>query len=125
MKMTPVLLVQSIEQSLSFWVDRLGWQKVMEVPDGDSLGFVILVYENLELMLQTFQSARRDEPRLLRDPEGHHASLFIEVSDWAETLQCLSGYELTMPERQTFYGMREVGVLDPDGHIVIFAKKLD
>ena len=124
MKMTPVLLVQSVEMSLPFWVDRLGWEKTVEVPEGDRLGFVILVRGNVELMLQTFESARRDEPRLIGDPQSHRASLFVEVDDWAEILHRLSGYEVAMPERQTFYGMRELGVLDPDGHIVVFAKRL-
>jgi hypothetical protein len=29
-----------------------------------------------------------------------------------------------MEERTTFYGMREIGVFDPAGHIVIFAKRV-
>jgi hypothetical protein len=29
-----------------------------------------------------------------------------------------------MEDRTTFYGMREIGVRDPDGHIVIFAKRV-
>jgi len=28
-----------------------------------------------------------------------------------------------MPERVTFYGMREIGVSEPNGHTVIFAAK--
>ncbi len=29
-----------------------------------------------------------------------------------------------MPERTTFYGMREIGIRDPNNHIVIFAAPL-
>jgi len=43
MKITPVLVVEEIEPCLPFWVDRLGFQNVAQVPEGDSLGFVILV----------------------------------------------------------------------------------
>ncbi len=42
-KLTPVLLVEEIEPCLAFWVERLGFQKVTEVPEGNKLGFVILV----------------------------------------------------------------------------------
>jgi len=28
-----------------------------------------------------------------------------------------------MPERMTFYGMREIGVREPGGHIAIFAAR--
>ena len=32
MKLTPVLLVDSIEKSLPFWVDRMAFEKTAEVP---------------------------------------------------------------------------------------------
>jgi hypothetical protein len=124
MKITPVLLVESIEKSLPFWIDRMGWQKTVEVPDGESLGFVILVRSGAELMLQTLESARKDEPKLVYDAKSHRTSLFIEVDDWPDIIQRLSGYEITMSERDTFYGMREIGVLEPNGHVVIFATRL-
>ncbi len=121
MKITPVLLVQSVERSLPFWVDRLGWQKTVEVPDGEQLGFAILVHGNAELMLQTFESARKDTAMVTGGPQSHRASLFIEVDNWPDTVERLNGYEIAMPERDTFYGMREIGVLEPNGHIVVFA----
>ena len=124
MKITSVLLVERIEKSLAFWVDRMGWRKVVEVPADDGLGFVILSRENAELMLQTFESARQDEPRFAGPPSSHRTSLFIEVNDWPEILTLLQGYEIAMPERTTFYGKREIGVFEPSGHIVIFAAPL-
>jgi purine nucleoside permease len=38
-KITPVLLVNEIEPILPFWIDRLGFTKTIEVPDGNKLGF--------------------------------------------------------------------------------------
>ena len=43
---------------------------------------------------------------------------------FADTLRRLDGYPLAMQERTTFYGMREVGVIEPEGNIVIFAVKV-
>jgi len=123
MKVTPVLLVEEIEKSLPFWVDRMGWLKTVEVPDGEKLGFAILVNVTAELMLQTFASAAKDEPQFVNGPGRHQSSLFIEVTDWPDTLERLEGYEIAMPERVTFYGMREVGVFEPNGHVVIFASQ--
>jgi len=40
MKLTPVLIVDSIENGMSFWVDRMGFEKTVDVPEGDHLGFV-------------------------------------------------------------------------------------
>lgn len=124
MTITPVLLVESIENSLPFWIDRLQWQQIAAVPDGDRLGFVMLTREGATLMLQTFASARKDEPKFVGESSVHRSSLYIKVGNLAETVRRLEGYEITMPERETFYGMREIGVFDPSGHVVIFATEV-
>src|SRR6185436_16861336 len=76
MKITPVLIVPAIEPVLPLW-EALGFTRAAEVPHGDALGFVILAGNGAELMYQTVDSVRDDEPRAL---EGHGATLlFIEV----------------------------------------------
>ena len=124
MKLTPVLIVDDIERSLPFWVERMGFEKTVEVPDGERLGFVILVREGAELMLQTTESVRKDEPKFADGTASRVTSLFIEVDDFEDVLRRLGGYPIAMEERTTFYGMREIGVFDPGGHIVMFAKRV-
>ena len=124
MKITPVLIVDEIEKSLVFWVERMGFTKTVDVPDDDRLGFVILVRDGAELMMQTLRSVRKDEPKFA--PEGVNTKgtpLFIEVDDLADVRTRLAGYPILMPERVTFYGMREIGVSEPGGHTVVFASK--
>jgi catechol 2,3-dioxygenase-like lactoylglutathione lyase family enzyme len=124
MKITAVLIVNEIEKSLPFWVDRMGFQKTVEVPEGERLGFVILAHEGAELMLQTAESVRKDAPQFV-PPEGSRAALFVEVADFGDVRQRLEGYPIALPERVTFYGMREIGVLEPGGHIVVFAARTE
>jgi len=124
MKITAVLIVEEIEKSLPFWVDRMGFAKTVDVPEGDNLGFVILSRDGAELMMQTLASIRKDEPKFA--PDGictKGTVLFIEVDDFAGVRKRLEGYPIVMPERVTFYGMREIGVSEPNGHTVIFAAK--
>lgn len=102
----------------------MGFQNVAEVPEGDRIGFVILVRDGTELMLQSIASVRKDEPAFAPAGASGVASLFIEVDDFADTLKRLEGYPLAMSDRTTFYGMREVGVFEPGGNIVIFAVKV-
>jgi uncharacterized glyoxalase superfamily protein PhnB len=124
MKITPVLIVEEIERSLVFWVDRMGFTKTVDVPEGERLGFAIVVRDGAELMLQTLSSVRKDEPKLAPDViNGKASALFIEVEDFAEVRRRLDGWHITMPERVTFYGMREIGIIEPGGHTVIFAAK--
>lgn len=121
MKLTPVLIVEEIEKSLPFWVERLGFAKTVEVPEGSRLGFVILVKDRAELMLQTRESIRKDAPATL-PPEGANiTSLFVEVDDFDDTLKRIEGCEIILPERTTWYGMREIAVREPSGHTVVFA----
>ena len=122
MKITHVLIVQEIEKSLPFWIDRLGFAKVAEVPEGDRLGFVMLVLNGAELMLQTLESVRKDAPQFAITPPGP-TSLFIEVDNFSDTLKRLEDYPIALEERTTFYGMREIGVLEPGGNIVVFATR--
>jgi catechol 2,3-dioxygenase-like lactoylglutathione lyase family enzyme len=122
-KITTVLFVDSIEKSLTFWRDRAGFTAVAEMPDGDRLGFVILVRDGAELMLQTYELGKKDDAELMPKGGGHAAALFIEVDDLADMKKRLEGYPITMAERVTSYGMREIGVRDPDGNPVVFARK--
>jgi len=41
-KITPVLFAENVEPCVKFWVERLGFQKTVEVPDGNKLAFAML-----------------------------------------------------------------------------------
>lgn len=123
MKLTPVLMVEQVKKSLPFWVDRMGFTKTVEVPDGDGLSFAILVREGAEIMLQSIASVKKDEPKFAPGPGAGNVGIFIEVEDFGDVLKRLEGYPITMAERTTFYGMREIGVHEPGGHVVVFAAK--
>ena len=123
MKITPVLIVNEIEKSIPFWVNRLGFEKIVEVPEGDKLGFVILTRQGAELMLQTTASVEKDTPQFAPASQTNRAALFVEVDDFEDILKQLRGYPIAMPERIAFYGMREIGVFDPNDHVVVFAAR--
>jgi len=44
------------------------------------------------------------------------------VADLAEIERALEGLALLLPRRRTFYGMDEIGVKEPGGHVVVFAQ---
>lgn len=124
-KLSPLLTVDAVEPCLPFWVERLGFAKTVEVPDGDSLGFVILAKDGVEVMYQSRASVEKDIPALAR--ESSNASrpamgLFIEVSDIDAVERALQGVPHVIPRRRTFYGMDEIVVRDPGGYVVVFAQ---
>ena len=123
MKITTVLYMDAIEPALAFWVDRLGFTKAVEVPEGDRLGFVILHHGSSELMLQTRESVGKDMPQLL-DLAVPRGGVYIEVDDFDDVLRRVEGLDVVLPERKTFYGMRETIVREPGGNLICFAGTL-
>ncbi len=115
-KLTPVLCVENIEACLPFWVEHLGFEKTMEVPEGDGLGFVCLVNGNVEVMLQSNASIEKDVPALAREP--FRAALYIEVDDFEPIAAIAEKLDVVVPRRTTFYGATEIGVRDPAGNIL-------
>lgn len=124
MKITAVLFVPSVEEALEFWIDRIGFEKTVEIPHGDHIGFAILVNDGAELMLQSYSSAEADAPSLGEAARTSRSSLFIEVPEIQDVVRRLKGFMVTMPLRDTFYGMREIGVTAPGGHTVVFAARI-
>jgi uncharacterized glyoxalase superfamily protein PhnB len=119
-KLTPVIVIEEIEPVLPFWTDRLGFQMVASVPEGERMGFVILAKDNIEVMYQTLASLRKDVPALATSIS--RTNLFIEVEALDPILPTLDGCEVTVPLRNTFYGSREFGVRAPCGTCVTFAE---
>jgi|HubBroStandDraft_5_1064220.scaffolds.fasta_scaffold686685_1 uncharacterized glyoxalase superfamily protein PhnB len=121
-KVTVVLLVEEIEPCLNFWVDRLGFTKTVEVPDGNKLAFVILQKGTTEVMYQTFASVEKDNAQIAKDMRKGPTFLYVEVDDLDAVIAALKGVPVVMPVRTTFYGAKEIGVKDPAGHFVTFAQ---
>ncbi|HUI74513.1 MAG TPA: VOC family protein [Candidatus Acidoferrum sp.] len=121
-KLTPVLFVEEIEPVIPFWAGSLGFQKTIEVPEGDRLGFVILQQGSVEVMYQTYASVEKDMPAIAPDVRKGPTFLYVEVDDLDAVKSAMQGADLYMPERTTFYGAREIGVRDPAGHFITFAQ---
>lgn len=119
-KLTPNLIVDSIEECLDFWVGRLGFEKTTEVPDGKRLGFVILQRGKVELMLQSRASLKKDVAPLA--DSKYQTLVYCEVPSLAPVRKALEGYPEVVPERTTFYGAREIIVRDPAGNVVFLAE---
>jgi uncharacterized glyoxalase superfamily protein PhnB len=122
-KITPILFAQEIEPCVKFWVDRFGFQKTAEVPDGDKLAFAMLQKGTVELMYQTYAGADKDvDTTISQQVRKGPTFLYVEVDNLDETINAVKGTEVVMPKRKTFYGSTEIGIKDPAGHYVTFAE---
>lgn len=117
-KLTPVMFAEHIEPCLSFWA-RLGFEKTVEVPEGETLGFVILDKGGIEVMYQSRKSVQKDLPMLAPMPSS--TVFYMEVDDLDAVIRDMGDAPEVFSRRKTFYGAEEVGVREPAGNVVIFS----
>jgi uncharacterized glyoxalase superfamily protein PhnB len=134
-KLTANLVVEDVLGTALFWCDVLEFEFLVGVPEGtqDSvfdlkqrpLAFAMLRAGEVELMLQSVDSMRVDVPGSQATANSSGVVLFIEVDDVEELRQRVDGRAQIFKDlANSFYGMREFCVRDPNGLLVIFAQKL-
>ena len=122
-RITPILLVKEIEPVAPFWVERLGFTKTVEVPDGNKIGFVAFQKGTTEVMYQTYASVEKDAPpSMASEARKGPTYLYIEVDNFDAVLAAMKDVKIVMPVRTAFYGMKEFGVQEPGGHFITFAQ---
>jgi len=121
-KITAVLFVEQVDPCVQFWVERFGFEKAAEVPEGGRLAFAMLQKANVELMYQSYASADQDVGAISQAVRKGPTFLYLEVDNLDETIAAVKDAEVVMPKRTTFYGSTEIGIKDPAGHFLTFAQ---
>ena len=125
-KLTPNLLVASVERSLAFYVDVLGFERGLHVPETPPFVFASVTGGPVEIFLNDSAAAAKDHPELAEQPIGGMSnSMFIEVGGIDEYYAALQPRaKIAMPLVTQWYGMKEFSVLDPDGYMITFAERV-
>jgi lactoylglutathione lyase len=123
-KLTPNLLVASVERSLAFYVGTLGFARGMTVPDASPFVFASVVAGPVEIFLNDAAGAVAEYPGFGGKPLGCTGTLFIEVDGIDALHDRLAGtVPIVMAIATKFYGMREFAIADPDGYVITFAER--
>jgi uncharacterized glyoxalase superfamily protein PhnB len=123
-KLTPNLIVSSVEQSLAFYCDVLGFTKTGTVPDASPYVFAMVQSGAVEIFFNARGPAVEEYPALANLPIGGTLTLYMEVSAVANIYDDLKGrVKVTMPLEKKFYGVTEFAFEDPDGYVITFAEK--
>ena len=127
---TPNLIVSDIDRSLRFYRDVLGFSVVTTVPDAAPFVFVWLQRDHIQVFLNAREGVGEDLPALAARAIGGTNTLFMVLeSDSAETgvdalfAEVSGKAPVVMPLKTQFYGMREFGIEDPDGYVILFAQR--
>jgi catechol 2,3-dioxygenase-like lactoylglutathione lyase family enzyme len=119
---TPILHVERVEPSVAFWTDRLGFRKVVEVPEGDRVGFAMLSNGGTTLMYQTYSGMKAAVEPLARAADQGPTFVFVEVPDIRRVVAAVRGADVVAPLHVSAYGAQEVIVREPGGHFVVFSQ---
>ncbi len=121
--LTPVLVVESVEPCLRFWIDRFAFKPMHEVPGPDGkLVFGCVEKDGLEIMYQTRASVLAERPEGAGELTGHSTALYITVDDLDLIEKAVAGAPVIKPRHRTFYGSTELYVREPGGNTVGFAQ---
>lgn len=122
-QLTPVLIVDTVEPCIGFWVDRLGFTLENQVPGPEgALVFASARQGAIEVMYQTRASVVDDAPALSGTFDGHSVTLFLTVDDLDAVERAMQGVPVVKPRHTTFYGSTELYVREPGGNTVGFAQ---
>ncbi|HLQ38402.1 MAG TPA: VOC family protein [Planctomycetota bacterium] len=117
---TPLLVVADLQRSIAFYRDQLGFG----APSvwGEPPCFAMLHRDGFELMLSLADGKSRVQP----NGPGGTWDVYLRVADVAAEARALAEANVALAKgpTATFYGMREIEVLDPDGHRLCFAQDL-
>jgi hypothetical protein len=117
--LTPILYVDAIEPCLPFWVEQLGFEITISVPEGGSLAFAAVARDGVEVMYQTHASMAKDIGAV--GPMRSPAMLFCRVADLDAIIARIDVADIAVPRRRTPYGADEIYVRTVGEHVVGFA----
>jgi len=128
-KLTPNLVVASVERSLAFYVGVLGFERGMTVPEQSPFVFASVTSGAVEIFFNDAAVAAREYPAFAGKPIGATATMFIELDEGGQKIDGLHDglkprVKVTMPLVTQFYGMREFAIEDPDGYVITFAQRV-
>jgi lactoylglutathione lyase len=124
-RITPNLLVSSVERSLAFYVDTLGFERGMTVPDASPFAFASVTSGPVEIFFNDAAGAVKEYPAFAGKPIGCTGTLFVELQG-VDALhdRIKAAVTVVMSIETKFYGMREFAIEDPDGYVITFAERV-
>jgi hypothetical protein len=118
---TPVLFVERVEPTRDFF-QKVGFEVMFDIPEGDQLGFAGLNRDGLQVMIETRGNHNEGPAMQELTRQSARAVVFIEVDDLDEVIAVLAGEKVVVERHATFYKSDELTYEEPGGNLVTFAK---
>jgi len=125
--MTTNLMVESVDKTIAFYKEILGFSLVVSVPGkNDAFQIAILSKDKLMLMVQEKSNFIEEYPVLDTLKIRPSVSLYIAVDDFDALYEEIkSKHPINTELHTSFYGAREFAITDIDGYVLTFAEHKD
>ncbi len=117
---TTNIMVKSVGDTLDFYINKLGFVKVLSVPiEGDIFDFAIVKKDNITIMFQEQNNLEEEYPTLKIEKIKPTFTLFITVKNVNEVyLELKDKVDIAKDLHKTFYGKDEFAIFDNNGNIL-------
>ncbi len=124
-KLTPNLIVRSVETSLKFYREVLGLETGMTVPEQEPYVFASVTNGAVEIFFNDQKVVAAEYPKLAATI-GASLTLYMEVDSLQAVLDRVqkAGARISMPVTEQFYGMEEFAFEDQDGYTITIAERI-
>ena len=117
---TTNIMVKNIKETIKFYEEKLGFQKVLSVPEeGEILNFAIIAKDNITIMFQDQNNLTEEYPTLKVENIKPTFTLFITVENVQKLYEDLKDkVEIAKELHKTFYGKDEFAIFDNNKNIL-------
>lgn len=121
---TTNLMVESVDTSVNFYQEILGFEVVASVPaKNQELQFTILAKDSVTLMLQEKNNLGEEYPILATEKIRPSITLYITIENFEDFYIAIKkSYPIYTEKHTTFYGSKEFAITDPDGYVLTFTE---
>jgi len=121
--MTPLLQVFDMPTSIAFYCDVLGFTIHSKSSEDDNFYWAWLKLGDIDLMLNTaYEDHDRPASPVTQRVAAHRdTTLYFGCPDVDSTFELLRDKcDIVHEPENTFYGMRQLTIKDPDGYLICF-----
>jgi len=124
-KLTPNLIVRSVEDSLKFYREVLALETGMTVPEQAPFVFGSVTNGTVEVFFNDQKVVAAEYPNLAASI-GASMTMYMEVDSLDTVLERVkkAGAKISTPVTEQFYGMKEFAFEDSDGYTITIAERI-
>ncbi len=117
---TANIMVKNVKETVKFYEEKLGFQKVLSVPEeGEKLNFAIVNKDKISIMFQEQENLIEEYSSLKAGEIIPTFTLFITVKNVSLLYEELKNkVQIAKELHQTFYGKDEFAIFDNNGNIL-------